>query len=275
VAPSKAGRPELKIEAVRERRVSDLNPLLMRVFIPPLMPALRPFLVAACALVPLSVAPPVLAQDEEGEAEAASAEADVEPDAGRALRRGLYATGDFGGYFSFGGRNRSQPGFPSRTVSNFQPMVALTLGYDLVSTPSINWGAGLRFAAAYNSASSRISSTEATQAQIARNLPADFGIYQIGVGSKISFMVLERLAVNAVIDAGLGVGNPDPGTPVDDPAGGGSAAYGFAFGVGPGIEFFTLFPGFSVGLDARFMGTLVGGKFIPGLGITAPLKYTF
>ncbi|MEL6184967.1 MAG: adventurous gliding motility protein CglE [Myxococcota bacterium] len=252
----------------------------MRVFIPAPM-RYSNLLVAVLSAGLATSATSAFAQDESAPAEgaaadsAASAAAEEEED-GFPIRRGFFAIGDFGGYFSFGGRNTNlPPTFPTRTVSNLQPSIGLTLGYDLVSNESINFAAGIRLGMAFNAGAGRLSDSDIDQLgqATASTAPADYDLMQAGVAFKLGFMVLERLAINAVADVGAGFVSPDPSAPASQPDGG-DVSIGVLFGVGPGIEFFTLFPGFSVGLDLRFVGT-IANEFTPGLSITAPLKYNF
>lgn len=203
----------------------------------------------------------------------AQAAASVEEDEDRfEVRRGFYAVGDFGGYFSFGGRrfDTQTETFSDRSVSNFQPMVGVTVGFDLVSDETINFALGLRLATYYNASSSRATDEQvASLGTEAKVIAEDFGITQVGLSTKFGYMALDRLAINLVADGGLAIVDPDPGS-VD-----GGTAFGVNFGGGLGLEFATQFPGFSIGLDVRFVGTLVSSRFIPGMSISAPLKYNF
>lgn len=259
---------------------TDLNLPPMRVFIRPVM-SVRPIIFGAVLLASVAPASWAFAQDEAA-ADPAPAETpegtlEEEESDGFPIRRGFYASGDFGGYFSFGGRNTNlPPTFPSRSVSNFQPVVALTLGFDVVSSPSINWAVGLRVGAVFNAGSGRLTEADiaALGAADASTAPADYDLGQAGLASKLGFMVADRLAVNIVADVGAAFVGPDPSLPATDPNGG-STAIGVQFGAGPGIEFFTLFPGFSIGLEAKFVGTIAASTFTPGISISAPLKYNF
>lgn len=253
----------------------------MRVFIPALMRYSS--LLGAVLSAGLASATPAFAQapdeappEESPESPEAAASAAADEEDGFPIRRGFFAIGDFGGYFSFGGRNTNAGApFPSRTVSNLQPTIGLTLGLDLVSSRSINFAAGIRLGMAFNAGAGRLSDADIAQlgTAAASTAPADYDLMQAGVAFKLGFMVAERLAINAVVDVGAGFVNPDPSAPASVP-GGGDMSIGVLFGAGPGIEFHTLFPGFSVGLDVRFVGT-IANEFTPGLSITAPLKYNF
>lgn len=251
----------------------------------PVTCVLNPRFVAALLAGACSVAAPgalIAAEGDEDGTEAPAEEAaggeatpveSVEAASGIDVRRGLFVAGDLGGYFSFGGFNNNvgvEP-IPSKSVSNFQPTVGVTLGYDLLSNPGMNLAVGLRLAASYNAGSGVIANPTA---------PSDFDLYQVGAAGKLGFMVLERLAWNVLLDVGLGVTTPDPTEPARLPDGslnpnGGSTALGLIFGAGTGVEFYTLFPGFAVGLDVRFQGALAGSEFVPGMSVTVPLKYNF
>lgn len=256
-------------------------------------------MIFSAAALSVFVSAPAFAQDEgpEPEAEAAT---EAAPESGQKAssaleaelslypaRRGFYVTGDLGGYFSFGGISTSSgDGFPSRSTSNFQPVVGINVGYDVLSSPTMNLAVALRGAMTFNAGSSPVSQEEALAVGGVTN-PADFDMAQVGVASKLGFLLVDRLFLNIVGDVGAGFITPDPnepaltsapGTSVDDQIinpNAGSTAVGVIFGVGAGLEFNTLFPGFSIGLDARFQGAVASSQFIPGMSFTVPLKYTF
>lgn len=223
--------------------------------------------------------------EEEGATPLASVASAEEGEDRFVIRRGFYVTGDFGGYFTLGGEGyNAQPQFvgvpeqefSSQSVSNFQPQVAITAGYDLVSSPGFNLGLGLRLALLFNDSSSQVTAEEiqnlgrdADGRPIARQVPEGFGVGQVGVSTKLGFMVSDRVAINGLVDAGLALVAPDPGS-IE-----GGLGIGFAFGGGVGVEYATRLPGVSVGLEGRFIGTIVSDRFIPGISISAPLKYNF
>ena len=192
------------------------------------------------------------------------------------VRRGFHVSGDFGGYFSFGGRNTNDPGLPGRTASNFQPMVAVTAGYDVVTTDRVHLAAGVRLASAFNAGSGRVSDAEAANGDVAElsRRPADFSLLHAGAAAKLGFRLAERLSLNGLTELGVAIVEPDPAEPVTGPDGA-RTAVGFSFGVGAGLELATRLPGVSVGVDLRFIGTAVSSNFIPGMSITAPVKYNF
>lgn len=256
----------------------------MRVFIPALMRPLRPFLFGSAFSLMIGLAPGLSsvafgAEDEmssepEGKMDErpASIEQDMD-DEEAPFRRGFFATGELGGYFSIGGIKTGDGSFASKSVSNFQPMVGLTFGYDVFTNESMNLSAGLRFAMGFNSTSAVVSADQAVASGEGTSYPEDFDITQIGLALKLGLLVGERGAVNIVADGGLGMVSPDPTVPGSDPNAGG-IKMGVTFGAGVGGELATLFPGFSVGLEAKFVGT-IAGEFIPGVSIAIPLKYNF
>ena len=192
------------------------------------------------------------------------------------IRRGVFVTGDFGGYFSLGGRDNTPPSFSGRTVSNFQPAVGLVLGYDFEPSETVQFAVGLKLGIAFNAGSARLS--EADVAELgpdeAQTRPADFTIAQTGLALKFGFFPWRRVAINLLGEGGAAFVAPDPFASATS-AEGGRTNVGLFFGLGPGIEYFTLLPGFSIGLEARFTGTIASSEFIPGISITAPLKYNF
>lgn len=206
------------------------------------------------------------------------------------IRRGFFGRGDFGVFFAFGGadyRLQTDPNTGSNvadsSVSNLQPLVGVTLGYDVVAQNKFNLALGARFAATFNGSSARIPGADSTGQvpQDPQTYPADFEILQFGAAIDATFMTSERLGILVHGDGGISVVSPDPGTPATDPnqgifvEGAGDAAIGGIFSGGAGVEYYTLLTGFSVGLTAAFYGVITSDDFIPGLGIYVPLKYNF
>jgi len=230
----------------------------------------------------LVVSLPVGALAQEGDAgageappaEAAPADETLETSRNEGVRRGLFVTLDPGTYLTFGGRNTNDPTLPTKTVSNLQPYVGLTLGYDVLTGDLFNLGVGLKLAAGFNSGAGRVSNADlALGAEVLTTRPNDFAVYEIDLALHLGFMVASRWAMNVKLYGGVGFVYPDP-TKSATEVGASNAAIGGAFGGCAGVEYFTLINDFSVGLDACFEGALAGG-LIPGVSGRIPIKYTF
>ena len=223
-------------------------------------------------------------------------------------RRGLFVDGEFGVFMTIGGRNSNnlEGGFPTRSISNANPYVAMILGYDVYADPGFAFNAGLKLGASFNGGSARLSQADidATQATGASTFANDYSAYQAGVNLSFIFMVLERLSITVkanggvtFVDAnpnvdfcGANASNPGPSPtlpnqPTDEQRNNfraacgdtdaGNLALGGVFGGSAGVEWYTLLEGFSVGVQVGFQGLLVDGEFIPGIAIPATLRYTF
>ncbi|MFO0726783.1 MAG: adventurous gliding motility protein CglE [Myxococcota bacterium] len=191
------------------------------------------------------------------------------------IRRGLFAETDVGVYFTFGGTNTNDaPNFPKKSISNIEPYLGVFFGYDIVRGQKLTFAAGLKLAAGYSGGAGRVSATQLTDGTPVGELPADFGIMQLGAGISVSYLLSDRIAIVGKADGGMSAVLPNPLIPASV-AGAGGAAFGGIFGVGLGMEYFTLLNDFSVGLDVRFSMAMLSGASIPGLGITVPVKYTF
>lgn len=215
------------------------------------------------------------------------------------IRRGLFAEGDFGVFFTLGGRNtNSQSGtLPSRGTSNIQPYVGILVGYDLVSTDTVNFAAGFKGALMLNGGAGRV-----TSAQVANsgdpNTPCrggtgddlctisnDYEVWEVGVGGALDYLLTDRLGLAFKLDGGLALLNPSPFEPANEVGGdsasaaanyanAGKVTMGGIFSASAGVSYATLLTGFTVGVDVRFSG-VVGGGFIPALSVTVPIKYNF
>ncbi len=192
-------------------------------------------------------------------------------------RRGLSAEGEFGVFFTLGGRDANDPqeGFPSRTVSNAGPYVAVIVGYDVYETDGFALSIGPKFGAAYNSGSARLTESDIASVgdDAASTYSNDYGAYEASLNLSAIFMVTDRLAVTGKVNGGVAFIDVNPTVDSADPDAG-NLAIGGLFGVSGGVEWYTLLNGFSVGLQVRFQGLLVDG-FIPGIAIPATLRYTF
>jgi hypothetical protein len=224
-------------------------------------------------------------EDDEEEATEPTESAEVAAD-DRVLpiRRGLFARGDFGAFFTIGGKDfRAADGAVSdNTVSNLQPLLGITVGYDVVQSPNINLALGARFATTFNASAAQIpgsTNNPATLPRDAQSFPGDFGIYEFGAAADLTIMASDRLGVLVHADGGMSLVRPDPSLPATSDAGtfvdgAGEATIGGIFSAGGGVEYYTLLTGVSVGFVAAFYGVITD-DFIPGVGLYIPLKYNF
>lgn len=205
------------------------------------------------------------------------------------IRRGFFAEADLGVYFTFGGRNTNDVNpenpFPKKGISNVQPYLALTAGYDLVHSEGFALSAGLRLGAGYSGGAGRVDDSELTglqgsaddaKATIASvsTKPSDFAVIEMGAALAAAIFVSQRVAITVKADGGIAAVDPNPTAYAADP-GAASATFAPIIGGGLGVEYFTLLNDFSVGLDLRFAMVLVSGSSIPSASISAPIKYTF
>ena len=204
------------------------------------------------------------------------------------VKRGFFREGDLGIFFAFGGVNTNAVQPTPRSTSNLQPYMGITIGYDVAHGRNYNFALGGRFAMLLNGGAGRVSNAELEAGPgdpDPTTKSADFSIMQAGLAASLGIRLDERLALNLKADGGLALLDPDPnraaaarplpgtgmGAPID---GAGGLGIGGIFGVGAGVEYYTMLDGFSVGLFARFIG-VVGDSFIPGLSVTVPIKYNF
>lgn len=200
------------------------------------------------------------------------------------IQRGVFTDGEFGIFNAFGGRNTNDPALPSRGITNVQPYFGITVGYDLVNTPTFNLAAGIKLGMLFNGGGGRVTSNEAADTSRGSpdptTKPNDFSVLEAGAAIKASFHVLERLAVVGSGEGGMAMIQSDPQAAAatigdrQDLEGAGSTAFGAMFAVGIGWEFFPLLNGFSVGTQHRFVGILAGG-LIPGMSHSVALKFNF
>jgi hypothetical protein len=189
------------------------------------------------------------------------------------IKRGLFAEGDLGIYMSFGGVNTNRVDVPSKPVSNIQPYVGLTFGYDVFSTSSFALGIGVRLAMGLNGGAGR-ADPNVQPADDVNTSSNDFSLQEAGAAINVIVLLTDRLALSFKLDGGAGFLTPDPTLPAAD-VNAGKYLFAPMFGGALGLELYTLLNDFSLGLQARFVGAIGGGEFIPGLSVTVPIKYTF
>jgi hypothetical protein len=196
------------------------------------------------------------------------------------IRRGFFAEGDLGVFMTFGGKNTNDPMLPSRTVSNLEPHLGVTVGYDVLSNDSFNLAVGAQFAMGLNGGLGRVSNSQiaaAADTSQLNTISADYSVFETSLQVAMSFMLNDRFALTTRLSGGLALLDPDPSKTADLPGAGGLATAP-VFGVGVGLEYYTLLNDFAIGIPLlRFQGILApgGAGFIPGLAITVPVKYTF
>ncbi|MCK6544327.1 adventurous gliding motility protein CglE [Myxococcota bacterium] len=222
-----------------------------------------------------------------------AASATATPDDAFKIKRGFFAESDLGLFMTFGGRNTNNPDLPARGVSNVQPHLGVTVGYDVVHGPKYNFSLGVKLAMGFSGGAGR-----ATESEIAEGIndvttkSNDYTVIETGIQAAFSYLVTDRLALTLKADGGGGFLDPDPtvATITEPPCpegantvdngracitpGSGSAAFAPMFGAGIGVEYFTLLNDFSVGVTLRFAGILKDGM-IPAASATFPIKYTF
>lgn len=213
------------------------------------------------------------ATDPAAPAAAATEEAPSEP---FPIRRGLYAEADLGVFLTMLGRNTNKPGLPSKPVSNVQPYLGVTFGYDVLQQDKFSLGLGVRVGAGYSSGAGRVSDADIATFSEAELLtrPNDFAVYELGLAVATSYLVHERVALTLKVNGGLGAAYANPYLIAGTAGSAGTAVGGFGGG-SLGVEYFTLLNDFSVGLDIRGAAVFLSGGIIPNLTITAPIKYTF
>ncbi len=189
------------------------------------------------------------------------------------VKRGVYAEADFGAFVSFGGVNTRAVDLPTRTFSTPQTYAGVVLGWDLAHGAFYSFALGLRTAFALNGGAGRVSDSERSQDPNIRLKPSDFLIWELGLHAAFAWMLGRRIAWKFRVDGGGAVLSPDPALGALESGAGGSR-WAPAFGVGTGVEYYTLLTDFSVGLSVRFVGVLREG-LIPGMTVSVPLKYAF
>lgn len=234
------------------------------------------------------------ATEAEGEADGEATEAKAADPASSAatdaayerfdIRHGFFSEGDLGIFLSFGGTNTNNPALPGRGTSNVQPYFGMVFGYDVTHSEKFNLGVGFKLGMLLNGGAGRVSSDELPGGGAgidATSKPNDFNIIEAGASIEASIFVTPRFAITVKGDGGLAMLDPDPskaaasGPDASDALdGAGGIGIGGIFGVGAGVEYFTLLNGFSVGLTLRFVGILADG-FIPGAAVSIPVKYNF
>jgi hypothetical protein len=201
------------------------------------------------------------------------------------IRHGFFAEADLGVFFTFGGYDTTKAPPAKRALSNVQPYLGAVFGYDVLSARDYALSAGLKLAVGYSGGAARLNADEAGNpgAFKVTEKSADFAVVEIGIATAFAYHLTDRLALTIKADGGLASVDPTPVVPASTP-GASSAAFSGMFGVGAGVEYFTLLNDFSVGLDLRFAMIFLSGTLennqavsytVPAASISIPVKYTF
>lgn len=175
--------------------------------------------------------------------------------------RGFYTESDLGFFMRFGGYADEKVGTNvtgSRTraviVSNLQPFVGFSVGYDVLDFLSLQLSYGTGYVAG---AAPRQNDSES---------PLDHSLSLLNLAVVGNFLVLDRLALEARVFGGGAAFAPAPTPDASNFAG--------DVGGGIGVKYMTLLPGFIVGADANFLLTFP--EIVPAVTFSPLIiKYVF
>ena len=175
--------------------------------------------------------------------------------------RGFYTESDLGFFMRFGGYADEKSGTTvtgSRTrpvaVSNLQPFVGFSVGYDVLDFLSLQLSYGTGYVA---NAAQRANESES---------PIDYSMTFANLAVVGNYLVMDRLALEARVFGGGTVFAP---APLPD-----ASNFAADAGLGVGLKYMTLLPGFIVGADANFMVTFP--EFVPAMSFSPLIiKYVF
>lgn len=175
--------------------------------------------------------------------------------------RGLYTQSDLGFFMRFGGYTDEKNGTSitgSRTravvVSNLQPYVGFSVGYDVLDFLSLQLSYGTGYVA---NAAQRANESES---------PIDYSMTFANLAVVGNFLVMDRLALEARVFGGGTVFAP---APLPD-----ASNFAADAGLGIGVKYMTLLPGFIVGADVNAL--VAFPEFVPALNFSPLIiKYVF
>ncbi|MFH1810995.1 MAG: adventurous gliding motility protein CglE [Pseudomonadota bacterium] len=175
--------------------------------------------------------------------------------------RGFYTESDLGFFLRFGGFADEKSGTVvtgSRTraviVSNLQPYIGFSVGYDVLDFLSVQLSYGTGYVA---NAAPRQGQSES---------PMDHSITLLNLAIVGNLLVMDRLAIEARVFGGGAIFAPPP---VPD-----ASMFGGNAGAGLGIKYMTLLPGFIIGADVNFLTTFP--EIVPALTFSPLIiKYVF
>jgi hypothetical protein len=181
------------------------------------------------------------------------------------LDRGFYVASDLGIFLTLGGQ---------RGYSNVQPFLQLNVGFDIGDY----FGIQLALSAAYASGNP-VSQLDRPpgDAEGLQNLDAtvNYGVFAAGLELVGAFRPTQRFAIEPKVGGGYSFVDP----PLSSEEGGqpyygkydGSGGY---FVLGADFKYLTLLTNFTAGASLDFYGYLGSYGFIPGLAVSAVVRYT-
>ena len=177
--------------------------------------------------------------------------------------RGFYTESDLGFFLRFGGWVDKKTGLTVAAgdqrakpviVSNLQPYVGFSVGYDVLPFLSLQLSYGTGFVAG---AAPRQGQSES---------PVDQSITLVNLAVVGNWLVFDRFALEGRVFGGGAAFVPAPLPSASMFAGDGGAGIGF--------KYMTLLPGFIIGMDVNFIATFP--EFIPALSFSPLIiKYVF
>ncbi len=185
---------------------------------------------------------------------------------GFVFKQGFYTQADVGVYFRLGGFADPQGGdcggIPCEPVgvSQAQPYIGLSVGYDLLPWLGVQGSFGTGFvanAAHYGNRSS--------------TAPRDYGMTFVDLGV-VGQYYIDRVAFAVKVSGGGLLVTPPPDTT--------ESSFGGNVLVGVGVRYATLFPDTFIGVDANFHAAFLPDskanlQFIPAFSLPFVLKYVF
>ncbi len=184
---------------------------------------------------------------------------------GFVFKQGFYTQSDLGVFFRLGGFTIGEECLPERTpcvpveISNGQPYIGLSAGYDLWSWLGVQASFGTGFVA------------NAAHYGTSDNNPRDYGLTFADLGFVAQYYV-DRVALAVKVSGGALLVTPAPAP--------GEPDFGFNAIIGVGVRYATLLPDTFVGIDGNFHAALLpdsGGtmQLIPGFSFAPVIKYVF
>jgi hypothetical protein len=185
----------------------------------------------------------------------------------QAIRSGLFADVNLGGFLTIGGRNASD----QNAASVPQAYMQVGLGYDLARHLSLaaSFGLGSSASSCYAQVVGGACLFDAARGATPENTAADnFTVAMFAVEASTKLFFTERLTLRPRLHLGFALLEPEPrregASPVDK---------GFVVGAGVGLEYATHLDHVSVGAD--LFGRLVTGPNLLAFALYPKIKYTF
>ena len=210
---------------------------------------------------------------------------------------GFFIEGELGAFATIGGRNTNSVGdadlargtcrveedqrepFPKRALSNLQPVVSLTAGYEVTIGDEVALSGGVRASAAFANGAGRVSDGEyyallddPSCLRTISSKSSDYAVYETGAEIEAAFMLTDRIALTIEASGALAVLLPDPRYYADDSRAGG-LALAPAVGGALGVQYETLLEELTIGLELRFEMILLEGARIPAISMAVPVRF--